>query len=111
MLRDRAAASAHSLTHLAQFYRNGTKPLIAWAVVSFDRYTDQIGMERYVNFLCKTLKQHGVHVGNLRPECIGPINPKASEDSIKIALQRAAQSAYRAGRMSPQLICCVLPGK
>ncbi|WVW82289.1 hypothetical protein I302_104295 [Kwoniella bestiolae CBS 10118] len=93
-----------------RFFRNGRKPLVAWSVISFDRWTEQDEMHRYITFLCQVLQSHGVEVVNTQPECIGPIDPRGN-DAVANALQQAARAAYRAGKCAPQLICCILPGR
>ncbi|WWD17893.1 hypothetical protein CI109_102338 [Kwoniella shandongensis] len=93
-----------------QFFRNGKKPLVAWSVISFDRYTEADEMQRYITYLCQVLSAHGVQVANRQPECIGPINP-TKKGAITNALQLGARAAYMAGKCPPQLICCVLPGR
>ncbi|WVQ97314.1 hypothetical protein IAU59_004425 [Kwoniella sp. CBS 9459] len=93
-----------------QFFRNGKKPLVAWAVVSFDRYTGRDEMQRYVTYLCDTLKNHGVNVANSTPVCIPPRDPRQVENVLG-GLKEAARAAYMAGNCAPQLICCVLPGR
>ncbi|RSH92939.1 hypothetical protein EHS25_008385 [Saitozyma podzolica] len=106
-----------------QFFRPGRTPLVAWAVISFDRYTDRGTMQSYVTYLCDTLIAHGVPVVNRQPSCIGPVDPR-KEENVKGALQEAARDSYIAGKKAvdagrlnpawkcaPQLICVVLPGK
>ncbi|OCF55470.1 hypothetical protein L486_06954 [Kwoniella mangroviensis CBS 10435] len=92
------------------FFRNGKKPLMAWSVISFDKWTEEDEMHRYITYLCETLTAHGVDVRNRQPDCIGPIDPRGN-DAVSNALQQAARAAYRVGRCAPQLICCVLPGR
>ncbi|OCF39530.1 hypothetical protein I317_06689 [Kwoniella heveanensis CBS 569] len=93
-----------------QFFRNGKKPLCAWSVVSFDKYTGVDEMRRYIGYLCQTLRNHGVVVANRTPECIAPRDPR-QEGNILAALKEAGRAAYMAGKCAPQLICCVLPGR
>ncbi|WWC86242.1 uncharacterized protein L201_001115 [Kwoniella dendrophila CBS 6074] len=93
-----------------KFFRNGKKPLIAWSVISFDRWTEQDEMHRYITYLCQVLEAHGVDIATKQPDCFGPVDPR-ERDAIPKALQRAAQAAYRKGKCAPQLICCVLPGR
>lgn len=93
-----------------QFYRNGKTPLKAWSIISFDGFTDDDEMKRYVAYMVEVLRAHGVEVANAKPKCIGPIDPRKPE-AIKEALQLAAREAYMAGKCSPQLICAVLPGR
>ncbi|WWC66253.1 uncharacterized protein I206_100154 [Kwoniella pini CBS 10737] len=93
-----------------RFFRNGKKPLVAWAVVSFDRYTEQDEMHRYITFMVESLTAHGVLVHTKHPECIGPIDPRGAR-AIPNALQQAARAAYMVGKCAPQLICCILPGR
>ena len=95
---------------LRQFYTNGPKPLKAWAFVSFDRYSDADVMQRYVDFLVRTLQRLGVVVENTRPPCIAPQDPR-QDGMIEYQLKTAAQQAYKAGQCDPQLICVILPGK
>jgi len=68
-------------------------------------------MKRYFMYLCDTLLAHGVPVGNRRPALIPPVDPRNSAH-LTAAIQDAARQAYIHGdKGSPQLICCVLPGR
>ena len=68
-------------------------------------------MKRYIGYLCDTLIAHGVPVGNRFPALIPPVDPRAPANLIA-AIQDAARQAYMGGdKGSPQLICCVLPGR
>ncbi|WVQ85375.1 hypothetical protein IAT38_007540 [Cryptococcus sp. DSM 104549] len=94
-----------------KFFRNGKRPLQAWSVISFDRYTDRDEMQRYITYMCQVLEAHGVIVANKKPECLGPIDPR-QPGSIKNAMQQGARAAFMAGGgVAPQLICCILPGR
>lgn len=94
---------------IKQFFRS-EQSLKAWSIISFDRFLDQKDMQRYITYLCQTLRQHGVPIENDTPECFGPIDPRP-EGNVESALQQAARSAFRAGKCAPQLICVVLPGR
>nr|XP_018267308.1 uncharacterized protein I303_01293 [Kwoniella dejecticola CBS 10117]OBR89466.1 hypothetical protein I303_01293 [Kwoniella dejecticola CBS 10117] len=93
-----------------RFFKNGKKPLIAWSVVSFEKYTEQDEMHRYIHYLVNVLQAHGVQVITKQPDCIGPIDPRGPR-AIPNALQQAARAAYMVGKCAPQLICCILPGR
>lgn len=67
-------------------------------------------MKRYISYLMSTLQTHGVVVENKTPSLVGPINPM-QPGAVKRALQTAARAAYMAGKIAPQLICVVLPGR
>lgn len=94
----------------AQFFRNGTRPLTSWAVVSFERFCEVEDMQRYITTMIRHLRDHGVNVKNAQPECLGPVNPTKAGNVLG-ALQQAARAAYMVEKASPQLIVCVLPGK
>ncbi|KAK4686283.1 eukaryotic translation initiation factor 2C, partial [Tremellales sp. Uapishka_1] len=94
-----------------QFARPINRPLTAWSVISFDRYCDADDMQRYIVYLCRTLISLGVQVANKEPECLGPFNPTV-ESNIVEALSKGAKSAYmKGGKMYPQLIVVILPGR
>lgn len=61
-------------------------------------------------YLMSTLRNHGVVIENQTPALIGPVNPM-QPGAVRDALQKAARTAYEAGKIAPQLICVVLPGR
>ncbi|BEI91628.1 uncharacterized protein CcaverHIS019_0404480 [Cutaneotrichosporon cavernicola] len=105
----RPQAGSWNLRNLT-FFREGLRPLTNWAVVSFERYTDEDTMKRWVMFLVQRLRQLGVKVDNPTPKLIPPLDPR-QPDVITNQLKVAARAAYRVNNQVPQLICCILPGK
>lgn len=93
-----------------RFIRDGNRPLKNWAIVSFDRYTDTDSMARWVTFLAARLSQLGIDVVNRQPVLIAPIDPRVP-GKITEQLQLAAREAFKISQETPQLICCILPGK
>ena len=94
-----------------QFAKQGRLPLKAWSVVSFDKYSDDDAMKRFIDYLCNTMTLHGINVENRFPALIPPVDPRG-ENNIKRSLQQAARAAFQAGgKVAPQLICVILPGK
>lgn len=92
------------------FFRDGLRPLNNWAVVSFERFTDEDTMARWVNYLVRRLRQLGVEVQNPTPPLIGPVDPRRP-NMIADQLKLAARAAFQVSNETPQLICCILPGK
>jgi hypothetical protein len=93
-----------------KFVRDVNRPLINWAVISFDRFCDTSDMQRWVNFLCGRLERFGLNVGNRQPALIPPCDPRNPENLIG-SLQRAARAAFMVDKNTPQLILIILPGK
>lgn len=93
-----------------QFYRDGNRPLVNWSIISFDKWFDRDDMERYVEFLCRFLRNLGVTVENQRPPIIPPVDPRMPENIVN-GLKEAARAAYMVNKQTPQLILCVLPGR
>lgn len=48
--------------------------LKSWAVVSFDRYTDEVALRPFVEQLIKTLQGSGIPVPNTTPPIFGPVS-------------------------------------
>ncbi len=92
------------------FFRDGLRPLNNWAVVSFERFTDEDTMARWVNYLVRRLRQLGVEVQNPTPPLIDPVDPRRP-NMIADQLKLAARAAFQVSNETPQLICCILPGK
>ena len=67
-------------------------------------------MERYTDYLCRVLRDHGVVIENDRPIILGPLNP-LNPKNIVDGLKEAARSSYMATNCDPQLILVVLPGR
>ncbi|ORY32296.1 Piwi domain-domain-containing protein [Naematelia encephala] len=85
-------------------------PLIAWACISFDRYYDEDDMRRYITYLCGTFDSHGIPVMNRKPALFTSTDPR-QPGVVTEYLQKAARACYMAGKCTPQLICCILPGR
>lgn len=93
-----------------KFMRDGVRPLKNWAVVSFDRYCDVADMQRWIEYLCGTLRRFGVQIENERPPIIPPADPRQHANLLG-SLQSAARDAFMVSGETPQLIVVILPGK
>ncbi|KIR56890.1 argonaute [Cryptococcus gattii Ru294] len=88
------------------------KPLVSWAVISFDERCTVPDLQKFVTYFVNVLGQYNCPVQNKRPVCF-QYNPNAGGPNmgIKPALQQAAKNAYMETKANPQIIFCILPKK
>ncbi|ORY30401.1 Piwi domain-domain-containing protein [Naematelia encephala] len=88
------------------------RPLVSWAMISFDRDIDVPRMERFATDLVKHLIQNGCPVTTKAPKLYhNDPNIGGPYANIKPSMATAARDAYMSTKTNPQLLIVIEPRK